>query len=163
MIMQTARVTFIVIVLATASGDVTTEHLRLFKTLWTQDDPKFDGKHAQVSGVGFQPKPLQKPHPPLWIGGHSGAALRRVAELGAAGLRPPPLLEPPDIAAIAPGRDSDGAAFGCARVHLGSCRLSDDLAARCFLAASIIERLPQSRNCGDAVGLSLIARLDTPP
>lgn len=63
-------------------GKVTDEYLRIFKLLWTQDDPRFDGKYAQFKDIVFEPKPLQKPHPPLWIGGESPAALRRVVALG---------------------------------------------------------------------------------
>lgn len=82
-------------------GAVTDEYLRLFKELWTKDDPEFHGKYVQVSGIGFQPKPVQRPHPPIWIGGHSGPALRRAARLGDGwmpiGLRPPALLQPPEM------------------------------------------------------------------
>ena len=77
---------------------VTNECLRLFQELRTQEQPQFQGKYVQVSGVGFQPKPLQKPHPPIWIGGDSEPALRRAATLGdgwmTIGLRPQPLLGP---------------------------------------------------------------------
>lgn len=82
-------------------GAVTNEYLRLFKELWTQERPQFQGKYYQVSDVGFQPKPVQKPHPPIWIGGHSAPALRRAATLGDGwmpiGLRPQPLLEPAEL------------------------------------------------------------------
>jgi probable F420-dependent oxidoreductase len=63
-------------------GKVTDEYLRIFKSLWTDDAPQFDGRYAQVQDVTFLPKPVQKPHPPLWIGGESPAALRRVVTLG---------------------------------------------------------------------------------
>jgi probable F420-dependent oxidoreductase len=63
-------------------GKVTDEYLRAFKVLWTEDDPKFDGTYAQFKDIVFEPKPVQKPHPPLWIGGESPAALRRVVALG---------------------------------------------------------------------------------
>jgi probable F420-dependent oxidoreductase len=82
-------------------GAVTNEYLRLFKELWTAERPQFQGKYCQVTGVGFQPKPVQKPHPPIWIGGHSTPALRRAATLGDGwmpiGLRPQSLLEPADM------------------------------------------------------------------
>jgi probable F420-dependent oxidoreductase len=65
-----------------ARGKVTDEYLRAFKTLWTQDDPRFEGEHVRFSDIVFLPKPVQKPHPPLWIGGESPAALRRVVALG---------------------------------------------------------------------------------
>lgn len=86
----------------TERGRVTDEYLRLMKTLWTEEAPTFEGRHYRVSGIHFLPKPAQKPHPPLWIGGHTEPALRRVAELGDAwhpiGLRPPALLHPPEYA-----------------------------------------------------------------
>ena len=42
----------------------------------------FDGQYAKFKDIVFEPKPVQKPHPPLWIGGESPAALRRVIALG---------------------------------------------------------------------------------
>ena len=66
----------------TERGKVTDEYLRIFKTLWTQDDPRFEGKYARFQNISFLPKPVQKPHPPLWIGGESPAAQRRVVALG---------------------------------------------------------------------------------
>lgn len=83
-------------------GAVTNEYIRLFKDLWTQDEPEFHGEFYDVAGAGFLPKPVQQPHPPIWIGGHTGPALRRAAELGDGwmpiGLRPPAILEPEELA-----------------------------------------------------------------
>lgn len=63
-------------------GRVTDAYLRAFKALWTEDEPRADGPHARFSNIAFLPKPIQRPHPPLWIGGESPAALRRVIALG---------------------------------------------------------------------------------
>ena len=63
-------------------GAVGNEYLRIFKELWTSDSPSFDGDYAAFSGIAFAPKPVQKPHPPLWIGGESPPALRRAGQLG---------------------------------------------------------------------------------
>jgi alkanesulfonate monooxygenase SsuD/methylene tetrahydromethanopterin reductase-like flavin-dependent oxidoreductase (luciferase family) len=63
-------------------GRYADESLAIMKELWTQREPSFDGRFYQFSGAPFSPKPLQSPHPPLWIGGTSDAALRRVARLG---------------------------------------------------------------------------------
>jgi probable F420-dependent oxidoreductase len=63
-------------------GKVTDEYLLAFKALWTQDDPHLEGNYARLGNTIFLPKPVQKPHPPLWIGGESPAALRRVVALG---------------------------------------------------------------------------------
>lgn len=65
-----------------ARGRATDEYLRAFKELWTADAPSFDGEFVKFSDIVFEPKPVQKPHPPLWIGGESPAALRRTAALG---------------------------------------------------------------------------------
>jgi alkanesulfonate monooxygenase SsuD/methylene tetrahydromethanopterin reductase-like flavin-dependent oxidoreductase (luciferase family) len=82
-------------------GAVTDEYLRLFKTLWTEDHPTFDGKYCHVSEIGFLPKPVQKPHPPIWVGGHTAPALRRAAELGDAwlplGTFPPVIFRPNEL------------------------------------------------------------------
>jgi probable F420-dependent oxidoreductase len=63
-------------------GAVTDEYLMACRELWTKDDPRFDGKHVKFANVWFEPKPVQKPHPPIWVGGESGPALRRTARLG---------------------------------------------------------------------------------
>ena len=63
-------------------GKVTDEYLATFKEVWTQDEPKFDGKYSQFEDITFLPKPAQRPHPPLWIGGESGPAIRRAARFG---------------------------------------------------------------------------------
>jgi probable F420-dependent oxidoreductase len=58
-------------------GKVTDEYLAAFEELWTKDAPAFAGKHVSFSDLLFYPKPVQKPHPPIWIGGESPPALRR--------------------------------------------------------------------------------------
>lgn len=62
-------------------GKVTDEYIRVFKELWASPDPQFEGQYCQFSNVTFEPKPVQKPHPPIWTGGEGKAALRRVARL----------------------------------------------------------------------------------
>ena len=83
-------------------GAVTDEYIQLYKELWTKDQPNFQGKYYQISGSAFEPKPVQKPHPPIWIGGHTGPAIRRAAKYGDGwlpiGLRPPAILEPEEMA-----------------------------------------------------------------
>jgi probable F420-dependent oxidoreductase len=63
-------------------GAVTDEYIRAFKELWTSDNPGFEGKYCRFSNISFLPKPVQRPHPPIWVGGESRRALRRTAELG---------------------------------------------------------------------------------
>ncbi len=65
-------------------GAMTNEYLAAMRELWTNPTPSFAGKYTQFSGLHFEPKPVQKPHPPIWVGGHAPASLRRAAEIGAA-------------------------------------------------------------------------------
>ena len=58
------------------------EGLRLMKRLWTEERVTFDGEFFKLQNASMQPKPLQKPHPPLWFGGHHPNALKRAVELG---------------------------------------------------------------------------------
>ena len=63
-------------------GAVSSEYLRAFKELWTKDNPSFQGRYCSFSDIRFEPKPAQKPHPPIWVGGESPGAMRRAAALG---------------------------------------------------------------------------------
>ena len=58
-------------------GAMTDECIEILKELWTQDDPAYQGRFHSFSGMKFSPKPVQKPHIPLLIGGTSRAAIRR--------------------------------------------------------------------------------------
>jgi probable F420-dependent oxidoreductase len=59
-----------------------TEGLRLMKELWTSPQVTFDGRFWQLDGVAMEPKPVQRPYPPLWFGGSHPDALARAAEYG---------------------------------------------------------------------------------
>lgn len=63
-------------------GAVTDEYLEACKVLWMEDEPCYEGEFVNFDNVTFRPKPVQKPHPPIWVGGESGPALRRTAKLG---------------------------------------------------------------------------------
>ena len=65
-------------------GAMTDEYLQAMQELWTSRAPSFAGTYTRFSELVFEPKPAQKPYPPIWVGGHSRAALRRAAEFGAA-------------------------------------------------------------------------------
>jgi probable F420-dependent oxidoreductase len=57
------------------------EGLELMKALWTEPKVTFDGRFWQLDGARMEPKPVQQPHPPIWIGGNHPNALRRAARL----------------------------------------------------------------------------------
>jgi probable F420-dependent oxidoreductase len=63
-------------------GRVTDEYVGAFRKLWTEEAPRFEGSWVKFDRILFQPKPVQKPHPPIWVGGESGPSLRRAARLG---------------------------------------------------------------------------------
>lgn len=63
-------------------GSRTDETIALLKALWTQDIPSFTGRYFQVSNIKFVPQPVQKPRPPILIGGMTKGAMRRVARSG---------------------------------------------------------------------------------
>jgi len=63
-------------------GAVTDEWIAIFKQLWTKSPASFDGTFYKYTDIRCEPFPLQKPHPPIWVGGHSKAALRRTARHG---------------------------------------------------------------------------------
>ncbi len=65
-----------------ARGRQADEMLRVFKTLWTSEHPTFAGEFYRFDDLGFAPKPVQRPHPPLWVGGDSPGAFRRVVAYG---------------------------------------------------------------------------------
>ncbi len=58
------------------------EAIEICKQLWTQTETSFHGEHFSFDGAVFEPKCVQRPYPPILVGGESGAALRRAARLG---------------------------------------------------------------------------------
>jgi len=63
-------------------GDVASEYIKVLKELWSSETSSFRGKYADFSGVKLLPKPVQKPHIPIWVGGESRRAMERAARLG---------------------------------------------------------------------------------
>ena len=58
------------------------ELLDVMKALWTEPQATYEGQFWQLDGVPMEPKPVQKPHPPLWFGGRHPDALRRAVRHG---------------------------------------------------------------------------------
>ena len=63
-------------------GPRTDEYLRICKSLWTEETPAFEGKFFKYANLIAEPKPAQPGGPPVWIGGHTPRALRRMADFG---------------------------------------------------------------------------------
>ncbi|PYN25189.1 MAG: LLM class F420-dependent oxidoreductase [Candidatus Rokuibacteriota bacterium] len=84
-------------------GSVTDEYLKLMRAAWTTDPVTFEGKYYTIRDIHVLPKPVQRPAIPIWIGGHTDAALRRAGTIGDGwhpiGMRPPALLVPDEYAA----------------------------------------------------------------
>ena len=64
-------------------GAMTDEYLQAFRALWTEDHPAFHGEFVSFANARFEPKPVQAPHIPIWIGGMGPAARRRAVQYGA--------------------------------------------------------------------------------
>lgn len=89
-------------------GAITDEYLRAMKILWTEDRPFFDGKYTRFSNIIFEPKCVQQPHVPIWIGGSGRRAIDRLLEVGAGWM--PMGDESTDDLRIAVGKIKDQAA-----------------------------------------------------
>jgi len=63
-------------------GAVTDEYMDAMRVIWTDERPVFHGKYVNIDGLLTDPKPVQKPHPPIWVGGESGPSMRRAARIG---------------------------------------------------------------------------------
>ncbi len=60
----------------------TREYIALMKELWSKSEPAYRGRTIGIGGFKFEPKPVQKPHPPIVFGGHTEPSLKRAAQLG---------------------------------------------------------------------------------
>ena len=58
------------------------EALALMKACWTEKEIDFDGSHWKLEHASMEPKPVQKPHPPVWLGGNHPNALKRAVRAG---------------------------------------------------------------------------------
>jgi probable F420-dependent oxidoreductase len=63
-------------------NELTDESIQAMKRIWAGESLSLEGRHFRAAGHTVLPRPLQQPHPPLWIGGNSRRAMRRAVELG---------------------------------------------------------------------------------
>lgn len=130
-------------------GRIADEYLAAIVELWTSDSPHFEGKYVSFSDVAFEPKPVQKPHLPIYIGGDADAALRRAAKFASGWWS---FLTPPDKIAerldfIKSQPEYDGRPFdvvhgmSTARVGEGHAVLEDPNGRPGMSADEIVDRL----------------------
>ena len=77
-------------------GKLTDERIRAMIEMWTKEEPEFHGRYVDFDPIGIWPKPVQKPYPPIYVGGGRGA-FERIVQFGDAWLAnglPPDKLEP---------------------------------------------------------------------
>lgn len=96
------------------------EALEVIRLIWTADDVHYAGRHFTADGITAHPRPLSRPHPPIWVGGNTAAARRRAVAYGQGWC---PFPAPPALAATARTAALDTLA------ELG--RGIDDLRRRC--------------------------------
>jgi probable F420-dependent oxidoreductase len=63
-------------------GAVMDERIRAMRAIWTSDEAEFHGEHVDFDPIKSWPKPVQQPHPPIYVGGESARSVARVAEYG---------------------------------------------------------------------------------
>jgi probable F420-dependent oxidoreductase len=63
-------------------GHITNEFIRIMIEVWTSDTATYEGEYYSCHGIDVKPKCVRRPHVPIWVGGSSTSALRRVAEFG---------------------------------------------------------------------------------
>lgn len=137
-------------------GRMADEYLAAIIELWTQESPCFEGEYVSFRDVAFEPKPVQKPHPPIWLGGDSDGALRRAARFGSGWW---PFLTPPEqigdrIDFIKSQPTFRGGPFevmyGLATSRIGEGHVvKDDAGGRSVMSAQqIIDRLCQMAQMG---------------
>ena len=63
-------------------GAMSNEYLAAIKSLWTSDLASYDGQFVSFESVNMTPRPVRDPHPPIWVGGSSDAAIRRAVRFG---------------------------------------------------------------------------------
>jgi probable F420-dependent oxidoreductase len=81
----------------TERGARSEEYVQAIIELWTKENPEFEGKYVSFRDVAFEPKPVQKPHLPIWFGGDADAVLKRAARYASGWW--PFLTKPEDIPA----------------------------------------------------------------
>ncbi len=142
-----------------ARQEVSDEAIRALKLAWAGDDIHLEGRGFRAAGNSMGFRPVQRPHPPIWIGGNSRTAIRRAVELGdgwapfpnSAGMsaytRTPPLETLDDLAQRIRQARAHAVAVG-RRAPLDICYSLSGLGARSLEPAAACERIAHLRELG---------------
>jgi probable F420-dependent oxidoreductase len=152
-------------------GRISDEYIQAIIELWTQEEPQFKGQYVSFSNVAFEPKPFQKPHLPIWMGGDADAVLKRIARFATGWW--PFLTKPQDIPSridfIKSQRDYNGQlndvmyGFATSRVGEGHTVNEDPRARAGMTKAEIIDRLGWFKELGvtmSSVPIPMLAHID---
>jgi probable F420-dependent oxidoreductase len=119
------------------------EQLQALKTIWTQDEAEFHGEHVDFGPMWCWPKPVAKPHPPIFIGGETDHTLQRIVKFGDGWL---PRVRDPEL--VLKG-------IGKLRTYARAAgRADDDIAISAFGVAGKQEAIQPFRDAG--VGRAII-------
>ena len=148
-------------------GAISEEYIQAIIELWTQAKPQFEGKYVSFRDVVFEPKPVQKPHLPVWFGGDADPVLKRTARYASGWW--PFLTRPEDIPArldfIRSQPDYNGKldevfyGFATTRVGEGHTVLEDPKARPGMTKQEIIDRLGWFKELGVTISSVPIPRL----
>lgn len=148
-------------------GRMSDEYLAAIIELWTSETPSYQGEFVSFDEVAFDPKPVQKPHIPIWLGGDADAVLRRAARFASGWF---PFLTPPeDIAARVdfiksqPGYDGREfeVVYGLGTSLIGEGHVPQDVPAtrRDMSAEAIVDELGRLQRSGVTMSAVLIPQV----
>ena len=125
-------------------GARTDEYLAALRALWTEERVTFRGRFVRLEDAAFFPKPIQKPHPPIWIGGGSAAAFRRVGRVGDGWLAVPraPAELAGDVATIR--REAEAAGRDPSRIGVAA-------SGGARSVAELLDRIPALERAGATI------------
>jgi probable F420-dependent oxidoreductase len=149
-------------------GAISEEYIQAVLELWTSAAPQFEGRYVSFRDVAFEPRPVQRPHPPVWFGGDADPVLRRVGRYASGWW--PFLTRPEDIPAkldfIRSQPDYSGGLrevfYGLATSRVGEGhKVRTDSRARAGMSKEeIIDRLGWFTELGVTMSAVPIPRLD---
>jgi probable F420-dependent oxidoreductase len=139
-------------------GRISDEYLEAIIALWTQDYASYEGKYVSFKDLAFEPKPFQKPHLPIWMGGDADAALKRAARFASGWI--PFLTKPDDFPAridfIKSQPNYKGGAldvaYGLSGLKVGEGHVAlDNPKANVADAQELVDKLGWLKDCGVTV------------